>query len=154
MKNAPFDINKFITVLVNGDDSYSDGRYDFDHENLCRVLDSVGIKLNLDFVHAEAGRRSAIRNKRYKQKRSNTDLQKYVFTLVDNSDNYLDALVANKGRTTLPINTYTDVKYHDEPSMDATYTYETYGRESAAKILTHIKKFHATRTSLKTTTPY
>lgn len=142
------DTNKFLTILVNGYRSYSDGRYSFEHECLLKVLKELGIHINQDVIDEEIYRRSSIRNKRYKQAKRDPWVE-WQFEVTDDAEKHLDrSLDGEDGEDMVPYPCYT--KYESDVMNDK-FIYTIPHRHNAVMLYKWIKKWHPTRTDLKIT---
>jgi hypothetical protein len=142
-----FDPNKLLTVLVNGYRTYSDGRHSFNHENLLKVLNENGFKIDEWELGEESYRRYERRNKKIKD--NSTPIRRaWLFEVIDDADKHFD-LVFRRDCDDLPFDVKCDTVF-SEDGIDH-YTYKTYNKKSAADVYRWIKKYHPTRTDLKIT---
>jgi hypothetical protein len=137
------DPNKLLTVLVNGYDTYSDGRHSFQYENLIKVLKESGIEVDDRALYEENKRRYSIKNKRRKPYQKSNNLWK--FTLTDNPDTHFDLIFS--GENEFP--TWAKQEETEWEENQAKYTYWISGKAGAVELYKWIKKYHPTRKDFK-----
>lgn len=146
------DINKLTTIILNGEDSYEDGRHSFDYELLTRTLADLGIKINKDAAWEEQGRRGKIRYAR-NNARLTRSYPRYVFTVEGDWDAHINACLG-ENEIEFPFR----AREHGHVVLDPEkiegqhrWTYEADSRKEAAKLLGYIRAAHPDAHNLRLT---
>jgi hypothetical protein len=141
MKNI-IDIKKLETVLVNGYQTFRDGRYSYEYETLVRTLAHFGIKIDDYAMDAEIQRRYAVRRARPKPIHQRHNEMEWVFTFTGDFDVHYAALGDGDERR---IDSFKITCEENGPR----WRYVTYCREYAIELWRYIKRYHPDFSDLK-----
>lgn len=146
------DFNKLVTVIVDGEDSYEDGRYSFGYELLTRTLAEAGITINRDAVRAEMDRRGKVRYARNRARMFDRKVMQYVITLEGDWSVHFP-LIFKPGSPQTPWDVREEYVELDPENFEGPtrWTYMTTNRTSAAKLLGYIRAVHPDARNLRLT---
>jgi hypothetical protein len=141
------DVNKLTAILLKGEVSYVDGRYDYWYENLLKVLGEAGVDVNQHFLHEEARRRWEVRRSKVRCNKA-PKRRRFLVTLASDSVSHFHA-VYRSDVVTLPEQALTHNPEWDYESEPRNYGYTAPDGVTAARLLRYIKSVHPGYINLK-----
>ncbi len=150
IKKKAIDLNRLTTVLLKGEQSYSDGRHDFWYEDLLGVLHTAGVVIDRDFLNDESIRRWEVANHRLIRRGESSAhrIRRFLITLSSDSELHL-SVVFSRGCPDFPRWAHEESPAWDYETEPRDYAYSAPNREVAAQVLRYIKSAHPGYVNLK-----
>ena len=137
------DFNKLTNVILDGEDSYTDGRHSFNYELLTRTLADLGITVNKDAAWAEGLRRGQIRCARNRA-RMTRHFPRYVFTVEGDWKTHINIIFSDRDVELPYYVRELEAQALDPSNCEGTHrwSYEAGSRAAAAKLLGYVRAAH------------
>jgi hypothetical protein len=134
-------IHKLTTLILDGEDSYEDGRHSFDYELLTRTLRELGIEIDKDAAYEEGLRRGKIRAARFHARKTSPGTL-YTFTFEGDWDFHFELAMSRNNELPWSVREAHTHVYVELPCGPNRWTYEAHTRADAAKVLGYIRAVH------------